>query len=475
MKKDLVALIPELCLITGALVTLLVGSFSPRTKQWRARLVALAAAAAALATTIAAFATQPIRMIYEYGFAVDTATNAARLVVSAALMLLVAVAIDRVRDSPRESEFYVLMLLAGLGTILLAGATDLLVLQVALLLTSVPLYALVAWARDPLGTEAAMKLFLLGAFASVLMVTGITVTFGAAGTTSYRNLPETIGKAPPAAVIAGTVLILVGLLVKAGAVPLHFWLPDVTEGATSPAAAFVTTVPKIGALIAVFRLFAEPLQRAPMNWPLLIGVVAAATMTLGNLAAFWQTNVRRLLGYSTISQTGYILMAVAVAGHSDLALRSLLFYLAAYAAANLGAFAVVAEFPHATTLTDFSGLAWRSLGMTLTLTVGLLALVGTPPTAVFFGKLTTFTATADGGLGWLVAIAALNTVASLFYYLRWLAPSYLRPPTDQSQALLQPSGRSAKIGGYTAGLAVLLLGLANGASLGLFTGPLAPE
>lgn len=473
MKKDVVALIPELVLLAGAVATLLVGSFSRRDAQWRARIVALVAAAGCIVAAGVAFATESTRMVYGYGYAIDTATHAARLIVGAALILAIVLSVETVRGRRREAEFYVLMLLAALGAIALAGATDLLVLVVALLLSSLPLSALIGWARDSLGTEATVKFFLLGALSSVTMVIGITVLFGAAQTTSYRLMPDTIAQAPQAAVAAGVVAILAGLLFKAGAVPMHFWLPDAAQGATAPAAAFITTVPKVGALVALYRLFAGPLHDAPIDWPLLIAVVAAATMTLGNLAAFRQTHPRRLLAYSTVSQAGYLLMAVAVAADSDIALQALLLYLGAYAAANLGAFAIVAEFPAARALGDYAGLVGRHRRLALALAVCLLALVGTPPTAVFFGKLTVFSAAGDGGLVWLVVVAGVNTVASLFYYLRWIGPAFLETPAEGGAGALRPAGRWSAYSAYAAALIVLALGVASGAALDLFTGPLA--
>ena len=204
-------------------------------------------------------------------------------------------------------------------------------------------------------------------------------------------------------------------------------------------------------------------------------------MTLGNLAAFYQTSVKRLLAYSTISQAGYLLMAITAAARSTLATRSLLFYLAAYAATNIGAFAVVTELPHAPTLASYRGLARRHPGLAAVLLICLLGLVGTPPTAVFFGKLEIFTATIDGGYSWLAALAVANTVASLFYYLRWLAPAFLRPPApaqpDPLHAASQPDPLRAAGGwpaaaAYTAGTLSLALGIAVGAILPLLTGPL---
>jgi len=227
---------------------------------------------------------------------------------------------------------------------------------------------------------------------------------------------------------AGLIAVLGGLMFKVGAVPAHFWVPDVTDGTSIPVAAFVTTIPKIGGLAALARLLTVAIPPATVNWPLLIAILAAATMTLGNLGAFFQTSVKRLLAYSTISQAGYLLIPIAVASRSHLAVTSLLFYLAAYAVTNLGSFAVAAEFPRAATIGDYAGLARRHPGMAAVLAVCLLGLVGTPPTAVFVGKLEVFTAAINGGYSWLAVIAVANTIASLFYYLRWLAPALLRAP-----------------------------------------------
>jgi len=271
-------------------------------------------------------------------------------------------------------------------------------------------------------------------------------------------------------VAVGLVATLAGLLFKAGAVPAHFWVPDVTQGAPAPVAAFVTTIPKIGALVGMNRLVAEALPGAPVNWSLVVAVIAAVTMTLGNLGAFFQDDARRLLGYSTISQVGYLLMAVAAAGRAALALPSLGFYLAAYAVTNLGAFAVVCALPTARRLSDYTGLFSRHRWLALSLVVCLLGLLGTPPTAVFVGKLTIFTATLDAGLGWLFVLAALNTVASLFYYLRWIAPLFRRPLVTQNSP--ETAGRWSTGAAYVAATGSVVLGILSGPVLAAFTGEL---
>ena len=229
---------------------------------------------------------------------------------------------------------------------------------------------------------------------------------------------------------AGLVALLAGLAFKSGAVPGHFWVPDAAQGVVPRGRRFVTTVPKVGGLLAALRLLSTTVPGEPVDWPLLVALLAAVTMTLGNLAAFRQTDVRRLLGWSTVGQAGYLLVAVAAAGRSDLGGPALLYFVGAYAVTNLAAFAVAAALPRATRLEDWSGLWSRHRWLALALALALLGLVGTPPTAGFVGKLEAFTAAVDADLAWLAALAVANTVASVVYYLRWLAPTFAAPPPD---------------------------------------------
>ncbi len=465
------ALVPELSLVAGAVVGLVAGVFLPRRRQWVVRALAVAACVAGLAATGVAMAGGP-RIIGHGIYAVDVGLNAARIVVLAATLLVLCLSVEHTHGHSRETEFHVLTLLGAVGAIALAGANGLLVLMAAYLVASVPLYALTGLFKDALGTEASLKYYLLGELMGVVMLAGIAILYAAGQATGYTALRSAMGEAPRAAVAVGLVAVLAGLAFKAGAVPGHFWIPDVTEGASTPVAAFVTTVPKVGGLVAIFRLLAVALPTSSVNWALLIAVVAAASMTLGNLAAFCQDTPRRLLGYSTVSQVGYLLVAVAVAGDSGLALRALLFYLAAYAVTNVGAFAVVAELPRARNLADYTGLARRRPWLALTLVVCLLGFIGTPPTAVFVGKLSVFSAALDGGFAWLAVLAVVNTVASVFYYLRWIVPVFARVPAGGGTEALAPAGRWSAATAYLAGAASVLLGLASGVALPLAAGSL---
>ncbi|XRQ03857.1 NADH-quinone oxidoreductase subunit N [Actinomadura welshii] len=449
MSENPADLAPELCVLLAAVIGLVAGLFLPRRGQWR---VALICAAGLAAGSVAAgfAATRPDLMAFD-AFRVDAITHVTRLTVLAATAAVIALAAGRVRGHPRESEHYVLILLSALGTMVLGAASDLLVLVAAYLLASIPAYALAGFGKDAPGTEAALKYYLMGALLGVTMLGGVTLLSGAGRGTAYEPLRAGLAGAPPAAVAAGVVALLAGLLFKAGAVPGHFWVPDVAEGAPPAVAAFVTTVPKIGAFAALYRIGAEALPPDAAGWPVLLAVVAAATMTLGNLAAFGQDNVRRLLAYSTVGQAGYLLVPVAMAGRTDLAQPALLYFVAAYAVTNAGAFAVVVAAGR-DDLAGYRGLVRTAPLTGLALVVCLLGFVGTPPTAVFVGKVLMFGAALDGGHAWLAVVAAVNTVASVFYYLRWIVPLFA-PPGDRP---VRPARGAAAVAVAAAAVSVVL-------------------
>lgn len=470
MDADFAALLPEMIVLAGAITALLAGSFLPRTRQGLTRLIALTALAGG-AVSAGAGLSGTARTVFEGSFALDTPTAVARLVICSATLLVICLGGDELGGTPRESETYALMLLSALGAMVLAGTDDLLILAVAYLLASIPLYALIGMGRSPGAAEAALKTYLLGAFLGIALLLGATILYALAGASAYDQLRAGLVDAPSGAVAAGLLGVLAGIAFKAGAVPGHFWVPDAAQGAGVAVAAFLTTVPKIGALVAAYRLLTT--IPATVDAALLIAVLAAASMTIGNFAAFSQTDVRRLLGWSTVSQAGYLLVPVAVVGTGALALPSLLFYLAAYAVSNLGAFAVVAATGH-DELGRYRGLARRSPWLAGVLVVCLLSLVGTPPTVVFVGKLTTFTAGWDGGFAWLVVVAALNTAASLFYYLRWLAPVFRPAECDQDAPGPGPAPRRwpATVA-LVAGGVVLVGGVGAGAAWPALEGALA--
>ena len=470
MTRDAAAMAPELSLFLGGLATLVGGSFTPRTRQWRIRALAALATVVCAAFAVASSAGDP-RSVFEGAYAVDDVTGVARILVAAGLLAVLALSGSEIAAHPRESEICTMLLLGGTGVLLMAGTQDLALLVVAFLLSSIPLYGLIGVLVDraapspTAGSEAALKTYLLAALFGTVLMLGVAVLYGVSGGTAYADLHaaaaggHAVGGTPAAAVVGGLVLVLGGLLFKAGAVPGHFWVPDASQGASATAAAYLTTVPKIGGVLAIARLLeALPAQD---RWRLMIGVIAAVTMTLGNLAAYPQTDPRRLLGWSTVSQVGYVLVPVAVLHDSDLAMPALLLYLAAYTVTNIGAFAVTAALPERRDLEDWSGLIRSRPVLAVGLVVLLLGLVGTPPTGIFVGKLGAAAAAWDGSTAWLAVVLLVNTVASLFYYLRWIAPvvSTGRGPSDEPAP---SAGRWASATVTATALLSLLIGLGAG-------------
>jgi len=454
-------LLPEMLLFAGGLAALMSGSFLPRDRQGVSRAVAVTALVASLVATVVGMV-GGVQSAFDGSFAVDTGTGVVRLLGGAATLFVLVLAADELAGTARESETYALLLFSTTGTLVVGGGRDLLVLAAGFLLASIPLYGLVGLVRTARGAEAAMKTYLLGALFGIALLLGITLLYAVAGSTLYTDLSARLGDAPFGALAAGLVGVLAVLLFEAGAVPAHFWVPDATEASSGTVAAFLTTVPKIGALVATYRL----VQAIPdsIAWPVLVAVLAVASMTLGNLAAYGQQDPRRLLGWSTVSQVGYLLVPVAVADRTGLALPSMLLYLTAYTVTNLSAFAVTAALPGRRRLDDYRGLSRSRPWLAGSLLVSLLGLVGTPPTAVFLGKLTTATAAWDGGQAWLAVAVLVNTVASLFYYLRWIVPAF-RAASDTAPASAKDGvGRTLSTrAAVTAAVLSVAVGVAGGA------------
>lgn len=453
MNMDYGALLPEIILMGGAVVALLSGSFLPRRRQ---ALVTWFAIAVACGSAVTAAVIQGPPTVFSDSYALDDATTTIRILVPLATAVVMLVGRDDARGSARESETASLLLLAALGTIVLAGANDLLIVATGFLLATVPLYALIGLSRSPAAAEATMKTYLLGAIFGVVMLFGIAVLVGVAGGSTYPELQQALPHVPAAAIALGFIGVLAGLLFKAGAVPGHFWVPDAAEGAGLGIAAFITTVPKLGALIALARLV--DVIPSTVNAPLLVGVLAAASMMLGTLAAFWQRSAPRLLGWSTVGQVGFLLMPVAVIGVEPSARPALLMYLIFYAVTNLALFAAIAALPNRTTIPSWRGAAREHPVITGVVLIGLLSLVGTPPTAVFVGKLAVFTATWRGGMPWLVVIAAAVSVASLFYALRWVSTAFQTPAGPRSRPA---GGRLQTVTAVTLG-ALIIIAVASG-------------
>ncbi|MBC7198554.1 MAG: NADH-quinone oxidoreductase subunit N [Pseudomonas balearica] len=410
-------LLSELCLLFGAVGIVLASAFLPQPRLGGMALLALLAIACSTGFAVAQWG-EPPRLTFSGVWALDGLAVAAKLIVLGASAVVVLLSPAWFASDRRHGEFYALLLFAVLGVLMLASASDIMELVVGVLLSSVASYPLAAFHRRfAPALEAGMKYFLVGALTNTLLCIGAVWLFGLTGSTGYPAIATALTQGNDGLALQVAVgCLVVGLTFKLAAFPAHAWMPDVAQASPAPAAAFLTVVPKIGAAVALARLLA--LLPAELDAALLVAVLAAVTMTLGNLAALWQQDLRRLLGWSSVAQSGFALMAVAVFGRSADAASTLLAFLAAYAVANLAAFAVVIALRGRTAFTDYAGLAWRTPGAAVVLILALLSLVGIPPLVGFFGKFMLYRTVLDGGLGWLALVAALNTAISLFYYLR---------------------------------------------------------
>ncbi len=338
------------------------------------------------------------------------------------------------------AEFHILLLAAVLGMMVMAQANDLIVLFLGLELLSIPLYVLASFQRNRTHSmEAGLKYFLLGAFSSCILVYGIALLYGASGTTLIPSVAETIKSgADQVLVLAGTVFFIAGLAFKIAAVPFHMWAPDVYEGSPTPITAFMATAVKTAGFAALVRVFSR-LSGIDDEGALthVIALLALITMIVGNLGALPQTNIKRMLAYSSIAHAGYILVGIAAltASPGVQAVEAVIFYLVAYTFTNLGAFAVVIFLIGRKTeyneISDFAGLAVRNPILALSMAIFMFTLTGIPPTAGFFGKFFIFKAAVDAGMTWLAVAGILLSVISLFYYVRVVAFIYLRPAKDE--------------------------------------------
>ena len=343
--------------------------------------------------------------------------------------------VDR-RLSRFHGEYYGLLLLATVGMMLLVSMGELISIVLALEIQTFALVALIALLKDARSTESALKFLLLSAVATAVMLYGMAILFGLTGTTFIADMPGVVaervaegGIANNLALILAGVLIIVGFGFKISSVPFQMWAPPVYEGAPTPIVGYLSVVSKAAGFAVLVRLFMIAFRESgldALDWPLLIGALAIASMTIGNIVAIVQTNIKRLLAYSTIAQAGYILIGVAAMGSGapnvyELATSGVLFYLAAYTLSNLAAFgAVIALTPENDndSIENLTGGFARSPFAAIVLSVALISLVGLPPTGLFVGKIYLFYGAVQGDLWWLALAGALNSFVSAYYYLR---------------------------------------------------------
>jgi NADH-quinone oxidoreductase subunit N len=388
------------------------------------------------------------------------------LILAAALLTVLLSQLTGIPDRTDSADFHTLLLGGTLGMMLMTSVNHLLMLFIAVEMASLPGYALAGFLKGKkAGSEAALKYVVYGAGASGVMLYGITLLAGMFGSASLPDIAVGVAhRGLDLPVLAGLGLLFVGLGFKLAAVPFHFWCPDVFEGAAAEVAGFLSVASKAAAVALTSRvLLTLHAHQPPGSWAvpeslgLLVGVIGAVTVTFGNLAAFGQTNLKRLLAYSTIAHAGYMLLAVALITPTGTA--AVLYYLAAYIVMNLGAFAVVAMVRNATgseTLDGFRGLIRRSPVLAVTMTVFLLSLLGLPPLAGFAGKFQVFSAVYDAGkvatgsghasLGTafyvLLGVGAVNTAVSAYYYLKIGRAMLLDEPTDPTPIKTSPAAAS---------------------------------
>ena len=398
----------------------------------------------------------------------DNLTLFGTLVIGYATGLVLLQSIDYIKRRSMESgEFYILVLFSAAGMAIMAGANDLIVVFLGLETMSLALYVLAGFFRTEIQAgEASMKYFLLGAFASGFFLYGIALIYGATGSTNLDKIGAAVragaGKDP--LLLIGFALLLVGFGFKISAVPFHMWTADVYEGAPTSVTAFIATGSKAAAFTALLRVLLASLRPLQGEWVWLFWVLAVLSMTLGNVVALAQQNLKRMLAYSSIAHVGYMLVGIVAGG--GLGGGSVLFYLLVYTFTTAGAFGVILLLERggheAVGVADTAGLAARSPLAALALTLFLLSLVGIPPTAGFVGKFYLFGAAVRGGYIWLAVIGVLNSAAAAYYYLRVVVNMYLREP-EGVPAVVMPS--------FAGGLAVVVA-LWGIIQLGVFPAPL---
>ena len=381
----------------------------------------------------------------------------------------------------KRGESFILLVAATLGMNLMAASADLIMLYLAIETTSIPLYVLAGFLlSDKKSTEAGFKYLLFGAMASAIMLYGFSLLFGFAGTTDMYELAymTVAGHLPVGVALGIVVLIAVGLGFKVSIVPFHFWAPDVYTGAPTPVAGFLSTASKAAGFAVLVRLFVVAFPYIAYDWASILAVLAAITMTLGNLVALKQTNIKRLLAYSSIAHAGYAMIGVvAVTG---LGVASVVFYLLAYILTNLAAFGIVMAFERVTgsdEIKDYAGMSRRSPGLAIAMLVAFLSLAGMPPFGGFVAKVFVFAAAVQVNMVWLAVVGILNSIVGVYYYLTVLKVVYLYRMEGEDEAEHPiPLTRPYAIGLVVLSLGILLVGtlfapwfgLSGAAALNLF-------
>lgn len=458
---EYIRILPELVLtIFGMLIMLLDPLMDDRRSQKTLGAVALLGSLAAIAATL--YQSQFPGVGFWNMIQVDTFSLFFHFLITAITTVVILSSYEYMAvQQIRAGEYYGLILFGAVGMCLMSSAMELVLIFIALEISSISTYILVGFRRRAaISSEASLKYFLLGSFATAFFLYGVALMFGATGSTSIPTISQILrsGQVPVLAYV-GVALMFVGLGFKVAAAPFHVWTPDVYEGAPAPVVGFMSTAPKAAVFAVLLRIIFE--AHAPGGfW--LIWVAAALSMTLGNIAALVQDNVKRLLAYSSIAHAGYLLVAFAALPSNGI--PAAMFYTAAYAAMNVGAFAVVSHFAGAgeryVTVEDYAGLGRRSPLLAATLTIFLLSLIGIPITGGFFAKFYVFSAALQANLVGLTIIGVLNSAVGAYYYLRIIVMMYMREAREPAPLAPIPFGVSAALA--ISALATIYLGILPG-------------
>jgi len=455
-------ILPELILTIGGILVMLTESFlKPRSSRFSVALLACLSALAAMGASVWQLHA-PAGSAYWGAIYTDAYSSFFHVLIAAILLCSLLVSADYFRGRMHRGELYALMLFGATGMMLMTSASSLLLVFIGLEISSISTYILTGFRKDTAtGPEAALKYFLLGSFATAFFLYGVALAFGATGTDNIYTIGSVLVLNPSPLAVVSLALMLIGLGLKISAAPFHVWTPDVYEGAPSPVTGFMSTGPKAAAFAVLLKILLVAYPTLHPTWSVLLWILAAISMTVGNLGALLQNSVKRMLAYSSIAHAGYILVAFAAGSAEGVAAAS--FYLVSYAAMNIGAFTILSYAARyeerAASFSDFAGLARRSPFIAATFTLFLLSLIGIPFTGGFFGKFYVFTAALHSGLVWLTVIGLLNSGLAAFYYLRVIATMYMRSPDEGTALTLKPMSFGTATVLVFAAAATLFLGI----------------
>lgn len=473
-------LLPEFILVGAAAVVLMLDAFRADLRISRNLLPAVTILGALLAGVASLLYLDRDPTDFAQLIAVDDFTTFFRILFIATLVAIVLGSYEFVnRNITHQGEFYALLLASTIGAIYMAAARELLTAYISIELLSFSLYVGVSLAKtDTRSGEAGLKYVLLGGVASAMLLYGLSIVYGTTGTTSYDGIAAALnnGIVGTPAFLIGLVFLVGGLGFKASAVPFHMWTPDAYEGAPLPVTAYISATSKAATFALMLALFGTALEPAKADWQWMLASLAVATMVVGNLVAIQQTNIKRLLAYSSIGQVGFMLMAITTV--SDASGSALLLHLAGYLITNLAVFIAVIAFYNRTgseEIADFRGLAETQPYLALVITTGLFSLSGMPLLAGFVTKFFIFQAAAEEGFLWLATVAVIMSTVSLYYYLKVIRQMYVAEPAEGDGA----RWRLSPVAYFTTGvlfLGIFLVGLwatpifeaADGASAMLF-------